>query len=1803
LSLGVESDRDEKNRKKIASQSSQRVVREESDPTAQKENEASKEAGNTTQVGNGKSVSTSLDEKGNPPESKNKISRKVAPYASGAGAWAVNAVTQEPKQTYKMVSQIDPRRSISEILESADMSDPETRAAVVAFMSNREEVRYQAVLAKAELLGVPVRLDGPGHKVSILYDFRDEEPLYRTTLNANAAISTGANLIRQTAPYNLDGSGIKVGVWDGGSVRNTHQEFNTTRVVKKNSTVAVDDHATHVAGTIGASGFQASAKGMAPLVAIDSYDWNSDTAEMSATGAATSNDSFTTKIPLSNHSYGFDAVTADMGRYETNCNELDALALSLPYYLVFWAAGNEQDTLTALGGYQSITFSGLSKNILTVGAGDDAVTSGVRDVTKGTLAYFSSMGPCDDGRIKPDLVANGVNVNSCISTSDTAYDATYSGTSMATPNAAGSATLLVQLYSREFSSQRMRSSMLKALLIHTADDVGRPGPDYQYGWGYLNVKAAADVILAHKASLAAPKMVDDSISNSSKTKSYNYVWDGTSPLKATLCWTDPAGTAQTAADSRTPNLKHNLDLKITAPDGTTIYQPYTMPFVGTWTQASMTLNATKGKNNVDNVERADLPAPTQTGTYIVTVSLDGTLTTSTQAFSLIVTGASSAEANPPPTVSLTSPLNGAAVLPGQSVALTATAADMATGGQVGSVSQVEFLYGTTVISTVTTSPYSATWTPASAGTYLLTARATDSEGAVTTSSQVEFSVLSGDGSPSISSFSPPSGAVGAPVTITGSNFSGVTAVRFNGSQSTSYRVDSVTQITAIVPGAATSGKISVSNSFGTGTSSTDFVIVPIVLSEDFASITSGNSTSSSGSATAWAGNSNFPTGTNDFQAGGAVRLGSGGAAGSITSKTLDLSGGAFDVSFDVKGWTTIEGGITVTVTGQAAQTVTYASAMSGSFENKVLRFPAGTAATTITLATTAKRAFLDNIIVTKASSSVTAPVISSSLAQSGTVGSAFNYQITASGSPTSYGAAVLPAGLTLSTATGAITGTPTGAGTSNVTISATNSAGTGSATLVITVNPSASAPVISSSLAQSGTVGSAFNYQITASGSPTSYGAAVLPAGLTLNTSTGAITGTPMAAGTSNVSISATNGSGTGTATLVITVSPSGGGGTNLLSEDFVSLTTGSESTPSTTELTSNLTANFPTSAKAFSAGGKVKLGNSTLPGSITSKTLDLSGNGGVFTVSFDVKGWTNVEGDIKVTVTSLTPQTVTYTATVSSTSYETKTLNFTGGQANSTVKIETTAKRAFIDNVIVATSSSSSTPTVSVSGTIAAVNTTYGTASSVPTSFTVSGANLTEGILINPPSGYEISQTAGGTSGYATTQTVGAAEAVAAKTIYLRLMATTPVGTYSGNVTCNSAGSAGAIVATVASSVVKKQLTITGLVGVDKVYNETTSAELLGTPSYVGLVNGESLGVTGVANATFANKNVGAGKTVTISGFTDPNGNYAVTPPAVTASITPKEVVIVDLSGANKSYDGTLSGSLTGTANLLGVELADQASVALGGTPLVSFVSENTGTGIGLVVSGYALSGAEALNYQVVQPAGLSADITPRPATIRANDQLKTVGNILTLGAGQSGFTANGLVAGEEISTVTLVASGGVNAQDPAGSYSITPSDPLGGGLNRFRPENYAFTFVNGTLTVVDAQATVTLSEWASQNGLSGAAAAPDADPDGDGMVNLMEYYLGLSPTSSSGSGGVFSLSKGSNNTFSLTYRRAKGVIGVSSAVQATGDISSSSSWGTSGVQETVVDRGSYEEVTATVTNAPGETKKFLRLSVTAVP
>jgi hypothetical protein len=169
------------------------------------------------------------------------------------------------------------------------------------------------------------------------------------------------------------------------------------------------------------------------------------------------------------------------------------------------------------------------------------------------------------------------------------------------------------------------------------------------------------------------------------------------------------------------------------------------------------------------------------------------------------------------------------------------------------------------------------------------------------------------------------------------------------------------------------------------------------------------------------------------------------------------------------------------------------------------------------------------------------PGIVSATTATVTVNTSFNYQIVATSNPVFYGAAPLPTGLNLGITSGVISGTPTVVGTTPITLTATNGAGAGTATLTVTVLPPV--PVITSSLAAS-TVGSVLNYQILATGNPTSFGAANLPVGFGVNASTGLISGASTAVGQYQATISATNVAGTGSATLVINVNPANSSGT-----------------------------------------------------------------------------------------------------------------------------------------------------------------------------------------------------------------------------------------------------------------------------------------------------------------------------------------------------------------------------------------------------------------------------------------------------------------------------------------------------------------------------------------------------------------------------------------------------------------------------------------------------------------------------------
>ncbi len=1350
---------------------------------------------------------------------------------------STNAGSSAPTTADELSARYAGAKTPADLLRDADLTNPVVRAFVVARMSEMQEARYEAAVAKAERLGVPLRIERPNQKIAILYDFRGDTPLYRSTMNANAAISTGANLLRdQGAPYSLDGTGIKVGVWDEARVRNTHREFTTTRVVLKDIATTFSSHATHVAGTIGGNGTVAAAKGMAPKVAIDSYDWNDDYAEMTAAGAATATD--LTRLTLSNHSYGvgFDTpaeYVPYMGAYELEARTTDALAVSLPYYQIFWAAGNEQDYLTTKGGYQSITFNGLAKNVITVAAGNDAVSGGLRNAASGTLTTFSSEGPCDDGRIKPDLTANGSGVYSCVafvppadaSSSTTSYDS-YDGTSMATPNAVGSSTLIQQLYTREFPGQRLRASTLKALLIDTADDVGRAGPDYQYGWGYINVKAAADLILAHKASQASPKLIEGTLTSSAKTKTHIFTWDGVSPIRATLCWTDPAGTAldpsvASQVDVRTANLVNDLDLKITAPDGATVKLPYVMPFVGTWTDASMQLPATTGVNRVDNVEQVYISAPTQSGIYTMTVTLPGTLTGSSQIYSLVVTGGSNLEANPAPVVTLDAPTDGTTLLPDVQVTLSASASDKVIGGGGGVVTSVEFLNGTTSLGVDATAPYNIAWTPPAAGTYSLTAKATDSEGAIGTSAIANLTVLTGDGTPTLASFSPASGTAGDTIALTGTNFAEVSAVKFNGVDAL-YTVVSATSITATVPSTATTGTLSVTTPYGTATSATSFTVTqnPILISQIF----SGG------------GNSGAPY-NSDY-----IELYNRGATSvSLTGWTVQYA------SASGSSWST------TALSGTLAAGKYYLVKLaSGGAVGSAL--PTADATGTTNMGGTNGKVALFN--------STTAFTGSSPVGQAGLL------DLVGYGTANAFEGSAAPAGsntTALFRASGGATDTA-------------NNAADFSAAAPNPRNSTAgqpAAPVITSATTASGTVSQAFNYQIAASNAPTSFAVTGLPAGLSVNTATGLISGTPTTAAVSSVTISATNATGTGSATLTITIAASGGGGGG--AGYLVDFEGGSKPAYASGSVTLNGISWNMTEA-LFGTGDTSDFKNGTksarLRGYSTSAmTMLADKTGGIGTIGFQHRRYgtdTQIEWIVEYSLNAgsswseagkFTPgaSVASFTATIDQEgAVRIRIRTAIAGSAN---------RRANIDDILL-TDYSAASPTITTTGTLAAVDTTYGTASPSSATFSVSGAALTDGILVTAPAGYEVSQTAGGASGYAATQTVGAAGSIAATPIYVRLAADTAADSYAGNVVCTS-GTAAAVNVPVAISVVSPKVLVITAQNRTKLFGATLS---LGGTAFdaPGLVLGQTIG-----SVTFT----ASGGT----GATDALGIYSITPSAAT--------------------------------------------------------------------------------------------------------------------------------------------------------------------------------------------------------------------------------------------------------------------------------------------------------------------------------
>ncbi len=289
--------------------------------------------------------------------------------------------------------------------------------------------------------------------------------------------------------------------------------------------------------------------------------------------------------------------------------------------------------------------------------------------------------------------------------------------------------------------------------------------------------------------------------------------------------------------------------------------------------------------------------------------------------------------------------------------------------------------------------------------------------------------------------------------------------------------------------------------------------------------------------------------------------------------------------------------------------------------------------------------------------------------------------------------------------------------------------------------------------------------------------------------------------------------------------------------------------------------------------------------------------------------------------------------------------------------------------------------PIINVAGTLAALNTTYGTAST-STSVVVSASNLNSPsatVTVTAPANFEVSLSSG--TGFAAALDLTASSgAVADTAVYTRLKATAPAGTYSGSAVGIAGGGAAPVNVSIPSSTVNtKALTITGVSGVSREYNGNDSVSLSGTPSYVGLENGESFTVTGTPSAFFTgnSKTVGPAKPITVLGYTAPSADYTVSQPTgLTADITAKALTVT-VDPITKVYNGSASVNLTGS--LVGIISPDMVTTSGTGT----FASANVGTGIAVNSPNFTLGGADAANYTVTQPTGLTGDITKANQTI----------------------------------------------------------------------------------------------------------------------------------------------------------------------------------------------------------------------------
>ena len=389
--------------------------------------------------------------------------------------------------------------------------------------------------------------------------------------NNNARSHMKTNNMQSYFTTDLDGSGQIVAVADSG-LDEDHGDFGT-RVIANNDVIndgstadRWSGHGTHVSCTVLGDGFRGGYAGVAPAAQLYFQAMENDNTGNFQSPSLNSliNSAYSAGARTHTNSWG---NSGGFGQYSSESRDADDRASSYDRYYsggegltILFAAGNDgpdSDTITP---------PATAKNVVTVGMHQNRYQGAPDYIMQG-----SSRGPLDDGRIKPDVLAPGGYVWSCraqeaadtgsASGSSTWY-LEYTGTSMATPNAAGAAAMIREYLEEIALRESPQGALVKALLILGAEDVGtRDIPNNNEGWGRVNLRN----------SLAPPDgqgvWVDDRslLSATGNSKSYTFdIDDGGDQFKAVLAWSDEAASTWSSTQ-----LVNNLNLEVTDPNGLT----------------------------------------------------------------------------------------------------------------------------------------------------------------------------------------------------------------------------------------------------------------------------------------------------------------------------------------------------------------------------------------------------------------------------------------------------------------------------------------------------------------------------------------------------------------------------------------------------------------------------------------------------------------------------------------------------------------------------------------------------------------------------------------------------------------------------------------------------------------------------------------------------------------------------------------------------------------------------------------------------------------------------------------------------------------------------------------------------------------------------------------------------------------------------------------------------------------------------------------------------------------------------------